>query len=150
MFWNRTFWNQTFRNLKFWNLTFCGCTVYSVSSLIESWHFVWVIRPAPGFAFLYVICNRKKDAQYLQSLNLKIGFPVMFYFILPIGTNKCFYNLQFYPYFTHHVVRWACMVQKASPIWKLYFEWLQSQHYESPDYSHPALLAAIPPLCMVA
>jgi hypothetical protein len=32
----------------------------------------------------------------------------------------------------------------------LYFEWLQSQQYESPHCPHPPLQAALPPLCMAA
>jgi hypothetical protein len=29
-------------------------------------------------------------------------------------------------------------------------EWLQSHHYESSDYPHPPLQAALPPPCMAA
>ncbi len=34
-------------------------------------------------------------------------------------------------------IRCTCMVQKTSHMWMLYFEWLQSQHYESSDCPHP-------------
>ncbi len=46
-------------------------------------------------------------------------------------------------------IRGSCMVQKPSHIWMLFFEWLQSQQYESSHCPHPPL-QALPPLCMAA
>ena len=45
-------------------------------------------------------------------------------------------------------IRCTCMVQKPSPIWLVYFEWLQSQHYESSDCPPPPTTGSPPPLCM--
>jgi hypothetical protein len=46
--------------------------------------------------------------------------------------------------FKYQVYLYMCMVQKPSHISVLYFEWLQSQHYESSDCPHPPLQAALP------
>ncbi len=42
-------------------------------------------------------------------------------------------------------IRCTSMVQKPSHIWMLYFEGLQSQHYDISDCLHPPLQAALPP-----